>query len=290
MLKRFHPIQPEFNPSLGSWHGRLQLTYARHSRGTQVVHSFAQAPFKVQRPFYPEGNEICHSVILHTAGGIVGGDRLSMHLQLEPNAQALVTTAAATKVYRTNGQDAQQVVHIQVGTGASLEWFPQETIVFAGAEAGQQFNIELAPEALWMGWDVTRLGRSARGEQFLQGNWRSQTEVWQQGRLLWVDPQWIPGDRAVWHSPHGLANRPVVGSFAMLGRTVEPDVVTAVRSHWDNQNSTAEIGVTRLMSGILCRYRGTSTSEAKQWFTTVWGLLRQLTMGRSPCVPRIWPT
>jgi urease accessory protein len=266
------------------------LIYARYAQGTQVVHSFAQAPFKVQRPFYPEGDDVCHSVILHTAGGIVGGDRLSMHLQLEPNAQALVTTAAATKVYRTNGQDAQQIVHIQIAKDACLEWFPQETIVFAGAEAGQQFNIELAPEALWMGWDVTRLGRSARGELFLQGNWRSQTEVWQQGRLLWVDPQWIPGDPAIWHSPHGLANRPVVGSFAMLGRTVEPDVVTAVRSRWQNQNSTAEIGVTRLMSGILCRYRGTSTLEAKQWFTAVWQLLRQLYSGRPICVPRVWPT
>ena len=66
------------------WHGSLNLVYAQHQGKTQVIHSQVKAPLKVQRPFYPEGG-ICHSVVLHTAGGIVGGDRNSLFFHLQPN-------------------------------------------------------------------------------------------------------------------------------------------------------------------------------------------------------------
>ncbi|HEY9662107.1 MAG TPA: urease accessory protein UreD, partial [Allocoleopsis sp.] len=174
-----------------SWHGQLQLEFDRQHHKTLVSHSYAQAPLKVQRPFYPEGDAICHSVMLHTAGGIVGGDRLSIQVKAHPNAQTLLTTAAATKVYRTNGREAQQQIQIAGAAGSCVEWLPQETIVFDGAVYRQDLRVDLAPDAVWLGWDITRLGRSARGEKFASGDWRSKTEVWQGDRLVWVDPQRI---------------------------------------------------------------------------------------------------
>ncbi|MGB3267436.1 MAG: urease accessory protein UreD, partial [Microcoleus sp.] len=56
--------QPTNNIQTG-WHGRLNLVYANRSGSTQIIHNQMQAPLKVQRPFYPEGKEVCHSVILH---------------------------------------------------------------------------------------------------------------------------------------------------------------------------------------------------------------------------------
>jgi len=143
----------------------------------------------VQRPFYPEEPDVCHSVMLHTAGGVVGGDRLSLNFRLGPNAHTLITTAAAGKIYRSNGLEARQSIQMQVATGACLEWFPQEIIVFNGAIYRQDLRVELDPGASWLGWEITRFGRSARGERFLQGEWRSHTEIWQQGRPLWIDRQ-----------------------------------------------------------------------------------------------------
>jgi urease accessory protein len=269
-----------------AWHGNLELIYGVRSGATQLLHDRSQAPFKLQRSFYPEGSEICHNVILHTAGGMVGGDRLSMNLHLQPQAQALITTAAASKLYRSNGQEAQQTIQVRVAEGACLEWLPQETIVFDQAIYRQDMRIELAAEAQWLGWEITRFGRTARGEQFLAGNWRSHTEVWQAGKPLWIDRQWLPGSPVMVESPHGLANCPIVGSFAYIGQVVEPELVTQARSLW--QGSSGEIGVTRLMSGLLCRYRGHSTSEVRQWFLAVWQLLRLSYLGRSTCLPRVW--
>ncbi len=270
--------------SARSWQGHLSLEFAQRSARTILSRSQVQAPLKVQRPFYPADDCACHTVMLHTAGGIVGGDRLSISVQLQPGAQALVTSAAATKVYRTNGLEAQQQVQIQVAEGACLEWLPQETIVFDGALYRQQFKIELATGATWMGWDLTRLGRSARGEQFDGGEWRSRTEIWQNDRLIWIDPQWIQGGSKMITSLHGLATCPVIGTFALIGPEVTKSMIETIRS----QITLSQMSVTRLQTGLLCRYRGNSTTEARRELVHLWHLLRREYLGRSACVPRVW--
>ena len=268
------------------WHGSLQLVYAHREDSTHVVSSVARAPLKIQRSLYPEGKTVCHNVILHTAGGVVGGDRLSLDIQLQPHAQALITTASAGKIYRTNGLEARQVTHVAIASGARLEWLPQETIVFEQAVYQQDMRIELASGATWLGWEITRFGRSARGEQFLQGSWRSHTEIWQEGRPLWIDRQWLPGSEASFHGTHGLAGYPVVGSFAFVGQAVEAEFVDKARSLWTG--ALGDVGVTRLQSGLLCRYRGPSTTAVRQWFLEVWQLIRLSFLGCSGCIPRVW--
>ncbi|NJR66098.1 MAG: urease accessory protein UreD [Leptolyngbyaceae cyanobacterium CRU_2_3] len=294
-----HFLSPPSSPA--SWHGHLQLEFTHCPGETLLSRSQVQAPLKVQRPFYPEGSEVCHTVMLHTAGGIVGGDRLSVDICLNPQSQALITTAAATKIYRSSGAAARQSTQIRVATGACLEWFPQESIVFNGAIYRQDLRVELEAESLWLGWEITRLGRSARGETFLSGEWRSHTEVWQQGRLLWVDPQRLMGGSDMLHSLHGLASYPVIASFALVGQSISPQLVTKARELFmpglpasglpaSGLPASGQSGTTRLQSGLLCRYRGHSTSEARQWFIQVWHLLRAEVMGRSGCIPRVWPT
>jgi urease accessory protein len=272
-------------PSSAAWHGHLHLEFLRSGAKTTLNHCHVQAPLKFQRPFYPEGEAVCHGVMLHTAGGIVGGDQLSNQVTLHPNAHALITTAAAAKIYGSSGKAAHQKTHLSLAAGACLEWLPQEAIVFDGAVYQQDLRVDLAPGAIWIGWDIARLGRSARGERLMSGNWRSTVEVWQGDRLMWIDPQWIEGGSEMIDSLHGLAGCSVVASFAMLGQPVAPEEVERARSHW---HGAGEVGVTRLMAGLLCRYRGHSTTEARRWFTQVWQDVRSTHLHRQPCIPRVW--
>lgn len=277
------PVSSDFAPN--DWHGKLRLTYENRRGVTQLIHNHGQAPLKVQRPFYPEGGEVCHSVVMHTAGGIVGGDRLSCDFRLAPDSKALITTPAATKIYRTNGREAQQKIEIEIASGACLEWLPLETIVFNQALYRQEMQVNLAPGANWIGWEITRFGRSARGERFIEGNWRSRTEVWQAGKPIWIDRQWLPGSETSFNSPHGLAGCPVVASLAWIGQSVEPELVEKARLLW---SGSGEIGATRLPLGLLCRYRGQSSTEARRWLIAVWELIRCSYFGRSSCIPRVW--
>ncbi|WAL58195.1 urease accessory protein UreD [Thermocoleostomius sinensis] len=283
---------PSVSPSSSAWHGQLQLTFDRPDQKTLLSRSYNQAPLKIQRPFYPEG-DLCHSVMLHTAGGIVGGDRLSVQTHLHSHAQALVTTAAAAKIYDSNGKTAHQSTILTLAAGAYLEWLPQETILFNGALYQQTLRVNLGSEAVWLGWDLVRLGRTARGEQFTTGHWRSHTEIWQGDRLLWVDPQGIDGGSAMMNSPHGLAGASVIASLVFAGRSVPPALVEQVRDLWQTrppltQSLLPETGATRLPNGFVCRYRGHSTNEARQWLIQVWQLVRQFHLQRPICIPRVW--
>jgi urease accessory protein len=174
---------------------------------------------------------------------------------------------------------------MQVDAGACLEWLPQETILFNDAIYRQDLRVELATGASWLGWEITRFGRSARGEKFLQGEWRSHTEIWQQGVPLWIDRQCLRGSEDIFHSPHGLAGKPIVGSLVWVGGAVSAEIVEKTRSLW---NGEGEAGASRLQHGLLCRYRGSSTSEVRNWFIDIWQLLRVSFLNRGNCIPRVW--
>lgn len=266
-----------------SWQGQIDLRFQPQGEKTILSRSYALAPLKIQRPFYPEP-EICHTVLLHSAGGMVGGDRLAYHIHLAPASQALITTAAAAKIYRSNGVFAQQQVAITLEANACLEWLPQETILFNQAQYQQNLRVNLAPGATFCGWEIVRLGRSARQESFNQGCWQNALEVWQEGQPLWIDRQQITGDQ--WYSLQATAAQPILGLFVWLGGAVEPEIVKQARRLAPAM--TANWGVTALAGGLVCRYRGSDRQLAQQWFVALWDLLRQHYRQRPACPPRVW--
>jgi urease accessory protein len=266
-----------------NWQGHIDLRFQRQGENTILKRSYAHAPLKIQRPFYPEPN-ICHAVILHSAGGMVGGDRLSYQIELESDSQALITTAAAAKIYRSNGDFSQQQIAIKLGENAHLEWFPQETIIFDRARYQQQLRVDLAAGATFCAWEIVRLGRSARQETFTEGCWENALEVWKDGKPLWIDRQQITGDR--WHSRQATASQPLLGLFVWLGGCVNAELVAQARI-LAPQNGT-DWGVTALSAGLVCRYRGGDRQAAQTWFIAVWDLLRQQYRQRSACPPRVW--
>ncbi len=283
-------VQPSaISSQAQSWHGQAHLTYQRQGAKTIPLVQ-TQAPLKVQKPFYPEGPQTCHTVLLHTAGGMVGSDRLSININLETDTEALVTTAAAAKIYSDHPQQlpAQIQGHVQVGPGACLEWFPQETIVFEGAHYHPHWRIDLAPGANWVGWDILRLGRTARGERFSRGEVRSHLGVFQNQRPLWIDPQRLSGSELLWSSPQALDQCPVLATLAWVGQQPEVAWVNAARDCGAELIQRGTWGVTRLQQGLLCRYRGHSSAEARRWFEAVWHQIRPHYLGRSAVSPRVW--
>jgi urease accessory protein len=272
-----------------AWCGRLVLGFERRLGRTVFARSHAQMPLALQRPFYPEGEAVCHALVLHPPGGMVGGDRLEIELDLAPGAEALVTTPSAAKWYRGLTQ-AEQRVTARVAEGAHLEWLPLETIVFDGAQARQTLKVELAVDASFLAWEITRFGRSARGESFTHGTWRAATEVWRAGRPLWIDRQRLAGGSSLLQTAYGLAGQSVVATLAFLGRPLDGDFIESLRAFWEAGDYRGEAGVTRLTQGLLCRYRGPSSAEAREWFGAVWDALRRHTRGRAAQPPRVWTT
>jgi urease accessory protein len=271
------------------WQGNLQLDYESRQHKTVLAKAFVKAPLKVQRPFYPEGEELCHTVMLHTAGGMVGGDRLSQSIALNAQSQVLLTTAAASKIYRSDKKVSQQIINIDLAEQSYLEWLPQETIIFNEANYYQDLRVNLAPKALFCGWEINRLGRTARGEQFIAGEWRSRWEIWREGKPLWIDRQRLLGGEQTVQSPNALGEMPIIATFIWIGQAVDPTCLQQARHLGAVFIQAGKTGLTLTQGdGLLCRYRGDSTQEVRQWFSQLWDLLRITYRQRPSIRPRVW--
>lgn len=290
----------------GRWHGaaELEFTARQGSPGepSVTVHQgWATSPLKLQRA-YPQADGRCELPLLHTAGGLVGGDQLTLRAHLAPGSQALLTSVAAQKVYGTvgrsrlvpQGQWARQSLHFSLEAGSDLEWLPQELVLFAGGLLEQNLTVELAAGASWLGMDVVRLGRSAAGETLGQGCWRSRLQVCRRGpegrRWELVDPLEISG--ASLAAEHGMAGQPVLGSLVWaapqpLGSAALAQLLADCRS--DRQGLEGDLACGALDQGLIARYRGPSSQAARFWFTRVWARIRAARGLSAPELPRVWP-
>src|SRR6478672_760713 len=115
------------------WQAWLALGFVDDGGTTRLTERSHFGPLRVQKPLYPEGNAICHAIVMHPPGGVVGGDELDVHACVGSGAHAFITTPGAAKWYKANGSLSQQSVRLTIGENASLEWLPQETIFFDAA-------------------------------------------------------------------------------------------------------------------------------------------------------------
>jgi len=276
------------NSTGSGWRARLELGYEHADGATRLIHRRHTGPLVVQKPFYPEGPSLCHSLILHPPGGIAGGDLLELSVTVGLGAQALITTPGAAKWYRSAGPVAEQRIALQVADGATLEWLPQESIVFDRARARMRTMVNLAPGAHYIGWDVIRLGRTASRERFDAGELRARTEILQGGHRLWGDYARIDGGATLLQSAAGLAGHPIMGTMLAAGLDIERGLLDACRAVL--AEGDARFGVTTLPGVFAARFVGHSTEAARGYFVALWRLLRPVIIGREASLPRIWAT
>jgi urease accessory protein len=164
-----------------AWEARLALSFSSRGDSTVLIRRGQRGPLAIQRPFFPEGAKVCHAYVLHPPGGIVPGDSLELDVDIEQGAHALITSPAATKVYRSDGRTSKLKQILRAADGAILEWLPQDTILFNGARIELETRIDLSGSATCIGWDLLCFGRPACGERFDEGACRQRLEVWRAG-------------------------------------------------------------------------------------------------------------
>ena len=160
---------------------------------------------------------------------------------------------------------SQQAVRLTVETGAQVTWLPEPTILFEQAQYQQAFTIDLAPDTQFKGGEIIRLGRTARGETFQQGHWRSQWKIRQNHQLIWAEQQQIIGSPQLWDDYNGLHHQPILATYLEVGAVTSPERLNTVRQSAAAMIHQGEWGVTATATqGLLLRYRGSSTQEIQQ--------------------------
>lgn len=266
------------------WHASLRLRFARDGAATRLAQRRHEGPLRVQKALYPEGPEVCHAVIVHPPGGVAGGDVLDIGVEAGPQARVLLTSPGAAKWYRANGRPARQAVALSAGADSAIEWLPQETILFDGADVSLEHEVELAPGAAYIGTEILCFGRAAAGERFTRGALRQRTRIRQAGRLVWHEQGRLGGAGAGLASPLGLGGRHVCATLLGVGRPAPGSLLASLRA------GDAALGITQLKTVFVARYLCDDSEAARHALTRVWQALRPHLLGREAQPPRIWTT
>ena len=199
-------------PFIATWRAQLALEYERRNQRTVLAARRHDGPLVVQKALYPEGDAVCHNIIVHPPAGILGGDSLEIDARVGAQAHTLLTTPGASKWYQSAGAWAQQKNVFVVAQGACLEWLPQETIVYDGALARLQTEVRLDAGARYIGWEVLCLGRGT-GERFEHGQCQSSVTVLRDDKPLWLERGAIEAGGLLMTSPAGLNGKTVCGTL-----------------------------------------------------------------------------
>lgn len=288
-------------PIKREWSARLDLEYELRGAETVLTRRTHEGPLRVQRPFH-EASGVCQTYVIHPPGGVVGGDVLDVHVRTHEGARALITTPGATKFYRSAGETAIQRQHVWVAPRASVEWFPQETIVFDGALAAMRTHVQVHEDSACALWEVTCLGRPAGNQPFAAGLVDQRLELHTERRPVLLECLRLQSQATGSHAlealnaPWGFQGLPVYGTLLLhpLPKELLATARAAVSELWSVHGShrfgASQLPYSEQHSTIVCRYLGTSAEHCKLLFVRVWRALRPHLLGIEAESPRVWHT
>lgn len=293
LWNRLQSNPPADNLGVSRWRAELSLGFESRLGRTLLARRQHTGPLVIQKTLHPEGDAVCHGIIVHPPGGIAGGDHLTLKATLAENANALLTTPGATKWYKANGNAAHQVLDFTLDNATCLEWLPQENILFDGSQLALSADIQLSQTSVYAGWEVLCFGRQAQQEQWQTGRYQQSLRIWRDRTLIWRECALLNAQHRLFDSMVGLRGNLVTGSFVVAAGRVPEDIVAACRevklaSH--AKYGQAKYGVTALPQIFSARYVGMSAPQAREYFEQLWQILRPWYAGREKTRPRIWNT
>ena len=273
-----------------AWRADLQLDYTLESQRT-VARYVHLGPLRVLKSLYPEGDAICHNVLVHPPGGLVGGDTLDIQVKVASGAHGLVSTPGATRFYKSGGHPALQQVIAQVADHARLEWLPLEAIAYNDCEATNRAVFHLAPSAELITWDVTALGLPCSDQAFTQGHFQQHLEI----PGVWLERGNVQGNDSRWlNSPLGLAGQKCFASLVFASGS--PIAPTRAESALAAARGIIEGNPLKLQAGITCahpqvivlRVMSPLVEPTMDLLKQVWAVWRHALWQLPSEPPRIW--
>ncbi|MDB5751127.1 MAG: urease accessory protein ureD [Ramlibacter sp.] len=273
-----------------AWHASLRLDYALEG-GRSVARFAHDGPLRILQSLWPEGASVCHNVLVHPPGGLVGGDTLEVTVSGAAGSHGLVTTPGASRFYRSDGAAAVQTVAVRLAAGARLEWLPLEALYYSGCMAENRLHMQLAPGAELLGWDISALGLPQAQLPFARGSLLQHLELqgaWlERGRIAADDHRLLDG-------PLGLAGHRCMATVFFvagsdLARPRREALLDSARAVIDAHPLAATAGATAPGPRVLVvRVLAPLVEPALQLAKAIRRAWRPLLWDLPPSEPRGW--
>ena len=263
--------------------GSARVGFAAADGTTRLARLYQEGQAKIRLPRTHDG-EAPVAVLINTAGGVTGGDRLAYAAEWGPGSRATVTSQAAERIYRTSGGAGEIETRLAVAAGASAEWLPQETILFDRSALRRRLDIDITPDATLVAAETLVFGRGAMGERVRQAAVADHLRVRRGGRLVFAESLRIDGDAVA-----ALAG-PATGSGATAAATiliVAPDAagrLEPLRASLDaiTPEAGVEAGASAFDGLLVARLLSRSPQALRR------ELVRVLETHRGRALPRVW--
>lgn len=264
--------------------GAARVEFAAALGATHLARLGQKSPLRVLLP-RPTGADAV-AVLLNTAGGVCGGDRIEAAAKLGPGARATVVGQAAERVYRALDRPAALRTRLEVGAGAALHWAPQETILFDGAMLERRSELHVAPGGRLLAAETLVFGRAAMGERVRRLHLRDEWRLWRGGRLVWADALRLTGDGAVaaLAAASGLRGEEALCTLVCAGAEPEAAQEEARRQ----LDGAPLLGGASIVNGILVVRALGGGAAIRVWLTRLLAALRALALGFDAALPRVW--
>jgi urease accessory protein len=273
-----------------AWNATLSLDYTLQA-GKTVAHFRHDGPLRILQSLYPEGDAVCHNVLVHPPGGLVGGDTLDIAVTAAAGSHGLITTPGATRFYRSAGDTALQRTRLRLEAGARAEWLPMEALCYSGCLAENHLTLDLAPGAELLGWDITALGLPSANQPFEHGSFCQHIElpgVWLERARIRAD------DLLLMNSPLGLAGQRCIATlFFAAGSKLERQrrqlALDLARQVLETHPLSAAAGATSPDAQVVVvRVLAPLVEPAMGLLKQVWKVWRQHFWEKDAPSPRIW--
>jgi len=249
--------------------GAIKIALERDLQTNKTVTKelFSKVPLQVQKILYIEESlpQMAYVYLMSPSGGILQGDRLRIDIRLENNAQAHVTTQAATKVYRMNSNYATQMVNVFVGDNCYLELIPDQLIPYRNARFYQRVKMQVHDSATAIYSEIITPGRVASGECFEYDICCFKTIATDQdSRLRFMDAFLLEPKREELFDGFGLGSKSVFANMYILTKSVDSKTLSDTVHNILNKSSVnGSASVLPRCDGISARMIANTVQEIK---------------------------
>ncbi|KAK4150254.1 UreD urease accessory protein-domain-containing protein [Chaetomidium leptoderma] len=218
-------------PKSSSADGEGRIVVRLLPQGVSGIETFIyQYPLKLVTPVSPsEANKSVLVFLLSYGGGLVGGDKVNLSIDVKPGSRLSLATQGHTKIFKSTSPEivTRQTMRVNIAAGAAVCLLPDPVQPFKNSVYEQIQIFRLARNSSLCLLDWVTQGRTALGENWSFVKWVGRNEVWTvaddqvaRDRLLVRDSVILDSNRAhpelpmLRESMHGVG---VTGTLVLRG-------------------------------------------------------------------------
>ncbi len=187
---------PQDSVAMQRTRGAGRLSVKRSAGESRIDRLFQEGSARIRIPRVPPGSPL-EAVLINTAGGLTGGDRMDWNFEAGESASMTLATQACEKTYKAHGtSEAQVSVKLKLNPDSSLAWLPQETILFDRARLARSIDVDMAEGSRLLMVEPLVFGRLAMKESVTEGHFRDRWRIRMDGRLIHAEDMRLGPDIA----------------------------------------------------------------------------------------------